>query len=120
MQPYRVFISSIMNPAIEDLAAERQVARAAVERFAPVTVAWAFEAEPASPKPLLDFYLDGVKTCDSFLLILGQHVTPPVRQELQVAQDYRKPMLVFCKQVPERAPDTQELLRTIDVKYDPF
>jgi hypothetical protein len=120
MEAYRVFISSIMNPSIEDLAAERQVARTAVERFAPMTVAWAFEAAPASSKPLLDFYLDAVKTCDAFLLIVGQHVTPPVREEAQVALDYRKPMLVFCKEAVVRAPKTQELLRMLDVKYDPF
>jgi hypothetical protein len=61
MQPYRIFISSIMNRAIEDLFVEREAARAAVEHFAPITTAWAFESEPASSKPLLDFYIDAVK-----------------------------------------------------------
>src|SRR2546422_11356796 len=69
--------------------------------------AWAFEAEPASPKPLLNFYLDAVKPCDVFLLIVGQHVTRPVGDEVQVAVDYRKPMLVFCKEVSTRDPEAQ-------------
>ena len=60
MEPYRVFISSIMNRSIEDLVSEREAARAAVEHFAPITTPWAFEAEPASAKLLLDFYIDAV------------------------------------------------------------
>jgi len=120
MQPHRVFISSIMNRAIEDLTAERQAARAAVEHFAPVTQAWAFEVEPASTKPLLASYLDEVKACDLFLLILGEHLTPPVNEEVGVARDYNKRMLVFCKDVPLRVPEADQLLRTLDCKYDRF
>jgi hypothetical protein len=55
MEPYRVFVSSIMSTASEDLLAERAAARAAIEHFAPITTAWAFEDEPASAKPLLAF-----------------------------------------------------------------
>jgi len=109
-----------MNQAIEDLSAERQVVKSAVERFSPITVAWAFEAEPASPKPLLDFYLDAVKTCDAFVLIVGQNLTKPVQNEVQVALDYRKPMLAFCKRVAQRDPEAQDLLQAMDVKYDLF
>jgi hypothetical protein len=54
------------------------------------------------------------------MLIVGEHLTKPVRDEVQVASDYRKPMLVFCKDVPTRHLETQELMRTLDVKYDPF
>lgn len=96
MEPYRVFISSIMNRALEDLTTERNAARAGVEQFVPVTMTWAFEEEPASSKPLLDFYLDGVKTADLFLLILAENVTKPVQEEYRIACDYGKPMLIFC------------------------
>jgi hypothetical protein len=120
MEPYRVFISSIMNPENEDLTAERRAARSAVERFAPLTKAWAFEAEPASSKPLLVLYLDAAKTCDVFVLILGEHATNPVRDEVQVALDYAKPILLFCKELPARDAETQELLHRINVKYVPF
>jgi hypothetical protein len=54
------------------------------------------------------------------MLIVGEHLTKPVRDEVQVASGYRKPMLVFCKDVPTRHLETQELMRTLDVKYDPF
>lgn len=88
MDPFRVFISSIMNPAIEDLLNEREAAQRAVEQFAPITKPWAFEAEPASSKPLLDFCLGAVRTCDLFVLIVGQCVTDPVKAECQTARDY--------------------------------
>jgi len=48
MEPYRVFISSIMNRSIEDLLGERETARSAVDHFAPITTPWAFEAHFAS------------------------------------------------------------------------
>jgi hypothetical protein len=118
MNAFKVFISSIMNTTIEDLGAERMAARTVIERFAPITVAWAFEAEPASTKPLLEFYLGAAKECDLFLLILGEHATKPVRDEVQVACDYSKPMLVFCKDVAARQPEALGLLRSFDLKYD--
>jgi len=37
MEPYRVFISSIMNRSIEDLLGEREAVRSAVDHFAPIT-----------------------------------------------------------------------------------
>lgn len=120
MEPYRVFISSIMNRALEDLTTERNAARAGVEQFVPVTMAWAFEEEPASSKPLLDFYLDGVKTADLFLLILAENVTKPVQEEYRIACEHGKPMLIFCKDVATRKLETAELLRSIAVKYDAF
>jgi hypothetical protein len=120
MEPYRVFVSSIMNPSIEELLPEREAARAAVEHFAPLATAWAFEAEPASPKPLLDFYIDAVKSSDLFVLILGTHVTKPVQDEYRAAQDHNNPMLAFCKAVPFREPETESLLRSFHAKYEAF
>jgi len=85
----------------EDLVAERAAARVAIEFFAPMAVAWAFEAEPASSKPLLNSYIDAVTTSDPLVLILGQHLTAPVRAEYDTALDHAKQLLVFCKAVPE-------------------
>ena len=105
---------------MEDLLAEREAARAAVEHFAPITTPWAFEAEPASSKQLLTFYLDAVKTSDLFLLIVGQHVTTPVRDEYDTARDHDKPLLVFCKAAMPRDLAAEELLRSVNAKYDSF
>src|SRR5258708_39785619 len=120
MEPYRAFISSIMNRSIEDLLGEREAMRSAVEHFAPITTAWAFESEPASPKPLLDFYIDAVKTSDLFVLVLGQHLTKPVKDEYDAARDHGKSMLVFCKDQPSRDAEVSELLRSLNTKYDSF
>lgn len=120
MDPFRVFISSIMNPAIEDLLNEREAARRAVEQFAPITKPWAFEVEPASTKPLLDFYLGAVRTCDLFVLIVGRCVTDPVKAECQTARDYGKPILAFRKEVLSRLPEAEELLRSLGRKWDSF
>jgi hypothetical protein len=120
MEQYRVFISSIMNRAIEDLLAEREAARSAIEHFEPVTIPWAFEVEPASPKPLLDFYINGVKSSDLFVLLIGARITEPVRAELETARDHGKPMLVFAKDVSSREPQADALLHSANVKYDTF
>src|SRR5437868_6539933 len=104
MEPYRVFISSIMNRSTEDLLEEREAARSAIEHFAPITIPWAFEAEPASAKPLLDFYIGAVKTGDAFVLILDQHLTKPVKDEYETARDHGKPILLFAKAVASRDP----------------
>lgn len=120
MEPFRVFISSIMDPAVEDLLGERAAARNAVEHFAPITKPWAFEAEPASTTPLLDFYLGAVKTCDLFVIIVGRSATSPVKAECQTALDYRKPILAFRKNVPSGHSDGDELLRSLGSKWDSF
>ena len=105
---------------MEDLHDDREAARRTVERFAPITKPWAFEAEPASTKPLLDFYIGAAKTCDVFVLIMGRNVTEPVRIECQTALDHGKAILVFRKEVPDRLPEVDALLKRIDRKYDTF
>ncbi|HNY42567.1 MAG TPA: DUF4062 domain-containing protein [Bryobacteraceae bacterium] len=120
MEQYRVFISSIMNRSVEDLIAEREVARRAVENFSPITQAWAFEAEPASSKPLLDFYLDAVKTCDLLVMILGAKITKPVLAEYETAIEYQRPVLAFFKGVSERESGVEELRAKLDAKWDGF
>jgi hypothetical protein len=120
MEAYRVFISSIMNRATEDLIPEREAARAAVDHFGPVTTPWAFEAEPASPKPLLDFYINGVKSSDLFVLLVGAKMTEPVKAEFDTARDHGKPMLVFAKAVPARDAAADHVLHSANVKYDAF
>lgn len=120
MEPYRVFISSIMNASTEDLLAERNAAKETIESFQPIATVWAFEAEPASPKPLLNFYLDGVKESDAFLLILGDKVTEPVKLEIQTAVDYGKPILAFCKKSSQREESAALALKGLDRKYDSF
>jgi len=120
MEPLKVFISSVMNRALEDLTAERNAAKDGVDSFAPIACTWAFESEPASSKPPRDSCIDAVKQCHVLALILGRVLTPVTKDEYDTARDYQKPILVFCKDVPARDPETLELLRGLDVKYAPF
>lgn len=115
-----MFISSIMNPDREDLRPEREAAKAAIERFSPISTAWAFEHATVSSQPLLDFYLEAVKACDLLILIVGEEMTEPVRQEFITARDHGKPILVFRKSVSQRTPEAEAILREADKKYDDF
>jgi Domain of unknown function (DUF4062) len=109
-----------MNRTIDDLIAERQAAGLAVQQFAPITTPWAFEEEPASSKQVEEFFLEGVKSCDLFVLILGKTVTAPVEQELTTAGDYGKPVLAFCKTTAELDLRATSLIRALPWKYDSF
>jgi hypothetical protein len=120
MEPLKVFVSSVMRPSLENLTEERRVAFEAVESLAPIACAWAFEREPASTKRLRDSYIDEVKTCDLLLLIVGQVVTPAVREEFDTARDHEKPILAFVKKVLQREPGAAEVLALLDAKYDTF
>jgi len=57
---------------------------------------------------------------DAFMLIIGEQITRPVMEEIQVASDHRKSMLLFCKELPKRQSDAQAVLRRLDIKYDLF
>jgi len=109
-----------MNRATEDLLAEREAARGAVDHFSPITTPWSFEAEPASPKPLLDFYINGVKSSDLFVLLIGARITEPVKAEFDTARDHGKPMLLYAKAVPSREREADQVLHSANVKYDSF
>ena len=119
MEPLKVFISSVMRRTLEDLTAEREAARDAVDSFRPISDAWAFEKEPASTKPLRDSYIEEVKNCDLLLLIVGHAMTAAVRQEFDTARDYQKPILAFAKDV-DREPKATKVLQLLDAKYDSF
>jgi hypothetical protein len=120
MEPLKIFVSSVMRTAIEDLSEERSVMCEAVEAFEGVARAWAFEKEPASTKPLRNSYVDEVKACDFLLLIVGRVVTPAVREEFETALDHGKPILAFVKNVTDREPEAIEVIRLLDAKYDTF
>lgn len=119
-EPLRVFISSVMRRSLEDLTRERQAACDAVRSFPLIASPWAFESEPASTKALRDSYLDEVKNCDLLLLIVGRTMTDPVREELVTARDHGKPVLAFAKDLPDREPQANEVLNSLDAKYDKF
>jgi len=115
----KVFISSILNPSIEDLRPERLAVREVVESF-PFLKAWAFEASPASSENLDQSYLRHVEECDAFIIIFGAKVTPPVSAEWLRAKKLKKPILAFVKSVSNRTPEVDDALDALNKKYAPF
>ncbi len=109
-----------MRRSLENLSAEREAARFAIEHLSPIACAWAFESEPASTKRLRDSYIDEVKSCDLMVLIVGSSMTPAVRDEVNTARDHSKGILAFARELPSREPEAAELLRLLDSKYDSF
>jgi hypothetical protein len=119
METAKVFISSILNPKTEDLRAERETVRSAVESYRFLN-AWVFERAPASFEDLDESYLRHVDECDLFVLIVGKQATNPVSAELQRAKDRKKPILVFSKVTADRTPLAQALIDSAGVKYASF
>jgi len=119
MQQSKVFISSILDPKKEELGPEREVIRDVIESFGFLT-AWAFEHEPASTAPLEESYLQNVDESDLVVLIVGKECTDPVVSEYLRAVKRSKPVLVFVKDMAERTPQAELLLRRLDCKYDAF
>jgi GNAT superfamily N-acetyltransferase len=118
--PLMVFVSSVMDPAVEDLSDERDAAVTAIDSL-PITRSWAFEYTPASADAADDTYLDKVDECDIFLLVLGAEMTDPVAKEYGRARDLNKPRLLFVKNV-RRSARAEDWLRArrLEVKYDRF
>ncbi len=115
----KVFISSVLNSAVEDLKAEREVVREVVNSYGFLS-AWLFEKEPASAENLDESYLRHVDECNLFLLIVGIRITDPVTAEYLRAKELDKRILIFAKAVPERTPQVRLLLEVADVKYMTF
>jgi Domain of unknown function (DUF4062) len=115
----KVFISSILNPSVEDLRNERKAAREVVESFG-FLKPWAFETSPASTETLDQSYLRHVEECDVFILILGAKVTPPVNAEWLRAKKLKKPTLVFVKSVAQRDAEVDDVLDALNKKYASF
>ena len=119
MEQAKVFISSVLNPCLEDLRKERDIARQVVESYGFLR-AWAFEKAPASFEDLDESYLRNVDDCDIFTVIVGAEASNPVAAEVQRAKRLNKPILAFAKLVPNRKPMAQMLLESAGTKYANF
>lgn len=119
METAKVFISSVLNPAKEELSPERLVAKDVVEGYQFLR-AWAFESAPASSETLDESYLRHVDECDLVILIVGQHATEPVAAECLRAKERKKPILAFAKNAPNRSALAKSVLELAGVKYAPY
>jgi hypothetical protein len=115
----KAFISSILNPALEDLRQERNVVYRVVGSFS-FLAPWAFEKAPASFEDLDESYLRNVEECDIFIVIVGSEASDPVAAEVQRAIAKNKPILVFARSVGNRKPMAQMILDSAGRKYASF
>jgi len=119
--PLTVFVSSVMNRDVDDLRAERRAAIAAINQIA-ITRSWAFEHAPAAPGPMPDPYLNKVRDCDLFILILSRGVTEPVKSEYRQALYHRKPCFVFFRRGAHQSTELKEFVDELrgQVKYSEY
>src|ERR1700741_5159077 len=87
----RVFVSSAMR----ELEYEREAAEDELKKLR--LDSWLFDFLPAMNASPSTPYLDAVRDCDVFVLILGQSLRPAVRREYEEAVRTLKPILVFVK-----------------------
>ena len=95
MSKLKVFISS----AIDELEYEREVATRTIENLN--LEPSIFEGFPAMSKTLEDAYIDAVKNCDIFVLILWKSLRPAVEREYLEAVQNSKSILIFVKMLKE-------------------
>lgn len=95
MRSLRVFVSS----AIDELEYEREIVARAIEElnFEPVL----FEGLPSASRTLEEAYLEHVRACDIFLLILWKTFPAAVEREYEEALANQKPVLIFVKLLKE-------------------
>jgi bacterioferritin (cytochrome b1) len=110
MSKLKVFVSS----AIDELEYEREIAtRTIADLNLEPSV---FEGFPAMSKTLEDAYIDAVKNCDIFVLILWKSLRPAVEREYLEAVQDNKSILIFVKMLKEgekREDRLDEFLGTI-------
>jgi tetratricopeptide (TPR) repeat protein len=113
-----VFVSSMIGPLLEERAAVEEAIRTGIT----LAHTWVFERTPASSEAIAESYLARVRECDVYLLILGDDVSDPVKDEYRTAVECGKPRLCFVQEGVERTEALEEFLPTLraDLKYATF
>ena len=113
-----IFISSMIGPLWDERAAVEE----AILTGIPLARTWVFERAPASSEEITESYLARVRECDIYLLILGEDISDPMKDEYRTAVECEKPRLCFVQEGVERTQALEEFLPTLqaDVKYAPF
>jgi hypothetical protein len=118
--PLQVFVSSL----IAELSSERQILRQAITGLG-ITKPWIFEFTPATAQPLKKSYLDKVRTCDFFILLIDEDVSSSVEKEFKTALQHDRPILAFLKKDKDnkderRTPAAKALISRIPTKWVTF
>lgn len=107
MVQIRVFISS----AIHELEYEREAASKIISELGMEPIL--FEGLPPMSKVLQDAYLDEVRNCDFFILILWKAFRKAVEREYVEAVNNNKPILMFVKMLKDNEVREEQLSRFI-------
>jgi len=107
MTRIRVFISS----AIHELEYEREIASNIIKEMGMEPVL--FEGLPPMSKSLLNAYLDEIRNCNFFVLILWKTFPEAVEREYIEAVNNNKPILVFVKMLRKNEVREEKLSRFI-------
>ncbi|HXQ26459.1 MAG TPA: DUF4062 domain-containing protein [Candidatus Acidoferrales bacterium] len=110
-----VFVSS----AISEFREERRIAKIVIESY-PFLEAWVFEQEGASGAPLEEGYLQKVRDCSILVVLLGQEITKPVRNEFLEAKANGKRVLVLIRKSESLSQDVSQFISQADAKYGSF
>ena len=111
MNKIKVFISSVMN----ELEYEREVACMTIKdlNLEPSM----FEIFPSLSKKPNQAYIDEVRGCDIFVIILWKRLSEPVTEEYKEAVRINKPILMFVKTLKgteKRERNLDEFIREIE------
>lgn len=115
-----VFVSSLIG----ELSAERQALRQTIIGLG-ITRPWIFEFTPATAQPLEESYLDKARTCDLFVLLIDEDISPAVEKEFETALRHNRPILAFLKKDKEdkdqhRSLAAKALISRISTKWTTF
>jgi hypothetical protein len=118
--PLLVFVSSLIG----ELSTERQALRQTIMGLS-ITKPWIFEFTPATAQPLEESYLDKACTCDFFVLLIDEDISPAVEKEFETALQHNRPILAFLKKDKEdkdqhRSPAAKALISRISTKWITF
>ena len=91
IEPVRVFVSSRM----EELKYVRQVVTDAVGTLQ--AMAFRFEDFPAYSQSPEEAYCSKIAECHIFLFIAGESLSRAIEEEYALAEQLKKPILVFCE-----------------------
>jgi len=118
--PLLVFISSLIG----ELSQERQVLQQAITSFG-ITKPWIFEYTPASSELIIQSYIEKVRQCDFFIILIDENISNAVENEFNEAIANQKPILALLKNDKDqkdhyRSPAARAVIQRIPSKVAKF
>ncbi len=111
-RPIKVFISSVMTPALFE--ARREIERSLSPY--PWLETWTFETTPASSEPVEESYLRHVREADIVFWLAGDRTSAPVEREVREALRTSRLLLVFLLPTDERDERTEALIMQVGTR----